>query len=368
MEKGFKVLEIFGEIEDEYISEAAKPWKKRSIFRQKPWKIAAAGILLAIVLGSSLKYQEEVKAALENAASWIGRALGIEDGDAEISANVIGKSITQNGLTVTLNEIAADDRNLWIAYSDDSREGDEKCLSSCIKIDGEKLFPEESRNISVEEKPGTTLCVEKYAIEQVKNKKETMNVKIEIWAESIHDADFLQSTDALEKNTEPYVFQVSVSEEELEKNTIDLKLDQEIDIGDGYRMKLTGFRWNPFASTIYAECSALDRRSDGIFHEYYLKGYDDQGHEICYELRGYPEMYFELNMDSWFGNFEKISRESETLTLQLYEVRDAQENQEGFDAGKDDEYEISDGDTYGDGESPLDRGIPLGDQFDIQIR
>ena len=58
---------------------------------QRKWKIAAAGIILLITAGCTLKYQEDVKAALQRVTSWIGQALGIENGDTDSYTNVVGK-------------------------------------------------------------------------------------------------------------------------------------------------------------------------------------------------------------------------------------------------------------------------------------
>ena len=72
MEKGFKTLELIGDLNDKYIYEASKPWKKQRRFlrMQRNWKIAAAGIILLIMAGCTLKYQEDVKAALQRVTSW----------------------------------------------------------------------------------------------------------------------------------------------------------------------------------------------------------------------------------------------------------------------------------------------------------
>ena len=64
--KGFKTLELIGDLDDKYIYEASKPWKKQHRFSrmQRKWKIAAAGIILLITAGCTLKYQEDVKSSI----------------------------------------------------------------------------------------------------------------------------------------------------------------------------------------------------------------------------------------------------------------------------------------------------------------
>jgi nitrogen regulatory protein P-II 1 len=66
MEKGFKTLELIGDLDDKYIYEASRPWKKQHRFFhiQRSWKTAVAGIILLIMVGGTLRYQEDVKAAL----------------------------------------------------------------------------------------------------------------------------------------------------------------------------------------------------------------------------------------------------------------------------------------------------------------
>lgn len=120
MEKGFKTLELLGDLDDKYIYEASRPWKKQHRFFhiQRSWKTAVAGIILLIMVGCTLRYQEDVKAALQRVTSWIGQALGIKNGDTDSYTNVVGKSISRDGITITLNEIVMDSKNLWIAYSD----------------------------------------------------------------------------------------------------------------------------------------------------------------------------------------------------------------------------------------------------------
>mgnify|MGYP002538715037 CR=1 FL=1 len=65
MEKGFKTLELIGDLDDKYIYEASRPWKKQHRFFhiQRSWKTVAAGVILLIMVGGTLRYQEEVKAA-----------------------------------------------------------------------------------------------------------------------------------------------------------------------------------------------------------------------------------------------------------------------------------------------------------------
>ena len=152
------------------------------------------------------------------------------------------------------------------------------------------------------------------------------------------------------------------------KNTVDLNLNQNIKM-DSNVLNLTEFRWNPFESTIY-----------GMYHgtvyidsDYYLIGTDDQGNKICYQETGRngQETMFRQTIGLYPG-YEEISPEANTITLQLYEVKNDtahQVSEEKMDKDpSDDIYEESTTYVYDGGESPIDSAIPIGDNLTIQIR
>ena len=138
---------------------------------------------------------------------------------------------------------------------------------------------------------------------------------------------------------------------------------------DSNVLNLTEFRWNPFESTIY-----------GMYHgtvyidsDYYLIGTDDQGNKICYQETGRngQETMFRQTIGLYPG-YEEIAPEANTITLQLYEVKNDTAHQvfeEKTDKdSSDDVYEESAGYVYNEGESPTDDAIPIGDKFTVQIR
>ena len=399
MEKGFKTLELIGDLNDKYIYEASKPWKKQHRFSRihRSWKIAAAGIILLIMAGCTLRYQEDVKAALQRITSWIGQALGIEDGDTDSYTNVVGKSISRDGITITLNEIVMDSKNLWIAYSDSedlnnknhtgkertkkdltSQDTDsdiqdtieDKILFTEVRINGQEiqqgLGQRTVNNNALSENP---ITVEDFTIGEEINTEGTVNIEFKVWSIAMSDAETWENIQKIQANTEPYTFKLTTSKEELEKNTVDLKLDQNIKF-DSNILNLTEFRWNPFESTIYGTY-------DGIVYidsDYYLIGTDDQGNKICYQdtERNGEDTAFQQTIDPEFTGYKEISPEAKLITLQLYEVKNDTAHQvfeEKTDKdSSDDVYEESAGYVYNEGESPTDDAIPIGDKFTVQIR
>lgn len=374
-------------------------WKKQHRFSQvqRNWKIAAAGIILLIMVGCTLRYQEEVKAALQRVTSWIGQALGIETGDTDSYTNVVGKSISRDGITITLNEIAMDSKNLWIAYSDSedlnnknhtgqeqtkkdlvSQDTDsdmqdtieDKILFTEVQINGQEiqqgLGQRIANNNALSENP---ITVEDFTIGEEINTEGTVNIEFKVWPIAMADAETWENIQKIQTNTKPYTFKLTASKEELEKNTVDLNLDQNIKF-DSNILNLTEFRWNPFESTIY-----------GTYHgtvyidsDYYLIGTDDQGNKICYQETGRngEETAFHQTIDPEFTGYKEISPEAKSITLQLYEVKNDTLHQvfkEKTDKDcSDDVYEESAGYVYGEGENPTDVAISMGDKFTIQIR
>lgn len=379
MEKGFKTLELIGELNDKYIEEASRPWEnKKNISRiAKRWRVAVAGVLLLTIIGCTLEYHEEVKAALQKVTSWIGQALGIENGDVDSYIDVAGKSITKNEITITLNEVAMDDRHLWIAYSDGNsdnkesgsqKETDDTILFTQVQVNGQEI--KQGAGVrDVGDSTGNSGLVEDFIIGEDIDTEKAINIEFKVWPGTLEDADTWEKVQKLQAETEPYVFKFSASKEELEKNTIDLKLNQEV-VFDSHSLKLTEFRWNPFDSTIYGTYN----ENIYVDSSYYLIGTDDHGNKICYKESGRngTETTFQLDIDPEFGGYTEISPEAKSLTLQLYVIKDDPEHQvyeESVDKDlSDGVYEESAGYVYEEGESPADAGVPVGEKFTIQIR
>lgn len=399
MEKGFKTLELIGDLNDKYIYEASRPWKKQHRFSRihRSWKIAAAGIILLIMVGCTLRYQEDVKAALQRVTSWIGQALGIENGDTDSYTSVVGKSISRDGITITLNEIVMDSKNLWIAYSDsedsnnknhtgqeqmkkalisqntDSDTQDtieDKILFTEVRINGQEIQQGlGQRTVNNNALSENLITVEDFTIGEEINTEGTVNIEFKVWPIAMTDAETWENIQKIQTNTQPYTFKLTTSKEELEKNTVDLNLDQNIKF-DSNILNLTEFRWNPFESTIYG----THHGTVYIDSDYYLIGTDDQGNKICYQETGRngEETAFQQTIDPEFTGYKEISPEAKSITLQLYEVKNDTPHQvfeEKTDKdSSDDVYEESAGYVYDEGESPTDAGIPIGDRFTLQIR
>ena len=125
MKKENNFLDLMGEIDEKFVYEASLPWEKRNVnLKLKLAKIAAAGVVIALLIGG-LGHPHEIKAAWGQITSWIQTALGINE-NVESYIDSVGKTITKNGISITLDEIAADKENLWVAISDNINASKEK--------------------------------------------------------------------------------------------------------------------------------------------------------------------------------------------------------------------------------------------------
>lgn len=131
------------------------------------------------------------------------------------------------------------------------------------------------------------ITVEDFTIGEEVNTEGTVNIEFKVWPIAMDDADTWENVQKIQADTEPYTFKLATSKEELEKNTVDLNLNQNIKM-DSNVLNLTEFRWNPSESTIY-----------GMYHgtvyidsDYYLIGTDDQ--ETKSAIRRQEEMVRKL--------------------------------------------------------------------------
>ena len=92
--------------------------KKQVIIKYRLLKTAVAGFILLFLAAGTMTHQEEVKAAWKQFTSWIGTALGLSE-DVSSYTDVIGKTITRKGISVTIHESGSMIKNdLWVAFSD----------------------------------------------------------------------------------------------------------------------------------------------------------------------------------------------------------------------------------------------------------
>ena len=274
-------------------------------------------------------HPHEIKAAWEQITSWIQTALGINE-NVESYIDSVGKTITKNGISITLDEIAADKENLWVAISDNINDSKEKetILLTEVEINGKAAQLDGTYALEKKEN-GTDGQVCHYRLEDTTIKDNTADIKMKVW---LFDPTEMDTADT--EDTDDYIFEFSSNWEELEKNTINVNVNNK------------------------------------EYEDYYLIGTDDKGNQGLYRMTNYgdTETVFEESRNN--TKYKGISPDAKTVTLELY-VNKEEKNRttyKKYETGIEDTYGEGEGRVYESDEDPLDLYSPVEGKIEIKLR
>ena len=346
-------------VEEKFVYEASLPWKKRNVnLKLKLAKIAAAGVVIALLIGG-LGHPHEIKAAWEQITSWIQTALGVNE-NVESYIDSVGKTITKNGISITLDEIAADKENLWVAISDNINASKEKetILLTEVEINGKAAQLDGTYALEKKEN-GTDGQVCHYRLEDTTIKDNTADIKMKVW---LFDPTEMDTADT--EDTDDYIFEFSSNWEELEKNTINVNVNKKIKISPNQNLTISKMSLNDLASTIYGN---LDNKE---YEDYYLIGTDDKGNQGLYRMTNYgdTETVFEESRNN--TKYKGISPDAKTVTLELYVNKEEKNSTtyKKYETGIEDTYGEGEGRVYESDEDPLDLYSSVEGKIEIKIR
>ena len=348
--KGWEFLTAFEEIDEKYIYQAAKPWKENKIVIVQHYiRVAAACSLLVAVIGAGLIHQKEVKAAWYKMTSLIGRILGIEKGTDEY-VKAIQKTIEKNGIAVSLEEVAADEKSLWVAYSL-TDENDISLNSVQASVDGESL--ELERQYTLNNSTGSEKTASKYFVAKFNRSKADRSQKFEI------EIGTFQNENGQVEEKDAYEFSFTADPEKLEADTKEIDIQTSIPLEKDQTFLLSEMKYNIFGCTISGVFSDMAEED-----EFWLRGKDDLGNEYVFDLTSYekPNLIFELE------NLE-IPDHAKQLNLQLYRFSGtageivSQEQKESEDA-----YIEETGTVYGENQAPEDLAVPIGESITVDLQ
>ena len=292
--KGWDFLTTFADINDNYIYQASKPWKENKIktFKMPLKKVIACAVIVMIV-GLGLTHQNEVKAAWEKMTSLIGQILGISEDTGEYIKQIQNK-ITKNGVKVSLEEVAVDDENLWIAYSMTDENGNNDVSMSSIEasVDGVKLELERQYSNYNNTDSKSKDYVARFSLKASSAKQ---NFEITI-------GNFNTKGDQLYIK-DKYNFSFTADPKILERDTKEVFIDQFIQLDEKQTVTISKAKYNLFSCTLYGTLPDMNENT-----ELWIRGKDDVGNEISFNLISYrnPELIFELAEPGSARNAKKI--------------------------------------------------------------
>lgn len=351
--KGWDFLTVFEDIDENYIYQAARPWKENKIIRFRRYMgVAAACILLVAVIGGGLTHQNEVKAAWYKMTSVIGRILGVEK-EADEYVKTIQKTIEKNGIAVSLEEVAADGKSLWFAYSltDENGENDISMNSVQAAVDGEALALE--RQYTLNNSSGSEGTISKYFVAKFNRSKAERTQKFEI------QIGTFQNVNGQVKEKDVYEFSFTADPEKLEADTKEIDIQTSILIEKDQTFLLSEMKYNIFGCTISGSFS--DMAEDD---EFWLRGKDDLGNEYVFDLTSYEKtnLIFELE------NLE-IPDRAKQLTLQLYHFSGNAGEIVSYEQNESEDAYIEEiGTVYGENQAPEDLAVPVGESITVNLQ
>lgn len=351
--KGWDFLTAFEDIDEKYIYQAAKPWKENKIVRVKRYiRVAAACIILVAAIGGGLTHQNEVKAAWYKMTSLIGRILGIEK-ETDEYVKTIQKTIEKNGIAVSLEEVAADAKSLWIAYSltDEKGENDISMSSIQVAVDGESLALE--NQYSLDNSSGSEKVTSKYFAAKFNRSRADHSQKFEIQI-----GTFQNQNEQVEER-DVYSFSFTADPEALQADTKEIDIQVSIPIEKDQTFLISEMKYNIFGCTISGSYS--DMTEDD---EFWLRGKDDLGNEYVFNLTSYdkPNLIFELQ--DW-----RILDHAKQLTLQLYHYSGTTGKTVSYEQKESEEAYIEEiGTVYDEDQAPEDLAVPVGDGITVDLQ
>ena len=253
MKYNYIFLELFGDIDEKFIYEASRPWKKRIIVKYKLLKIAVAGFILLFLATGIITHKEEVKAAWKQFASWIGTALGLSEDVSH--TDIIGQTITRKGVSVTIHEVAADKNDLWVAFSvtSDSEKTEEPVLLTDVFVNKQEIQLSESYPVLMENEDMQGEVFHYIAEDNIFTNEES-DVKIRVYTTLPEE---IQKIDEISKLDE-YVFEFKTDLNELEENTEIININKQIKINENQNLTVSQIRLNGFTSTISGKMTDLE--------------------------------------------------------------------------------------------------------------
>lgn len=314
----FRFIELLGNIDDELIYLSCQPWKKaktRNIMRFHVGKVVACAVLV-LVLCIACIFHQQVEAAIRSFTTKIAEMLGVSANLAPYT-EIIGASQTEEGITVTLEEVILAENQLYIALRedwDDSLQLEPGVEVPALNCNGNPIINGEeinARNSGIEVyKSGENTDNSQSVLATFIYADDRLPVQItEIEIEALVTGIKNYGEEGI-----PFTFQFSASKEELEKDTYSMAIDYEIKAKDGVIFYLNRLQFNKIFSRISVRTNKGPEQMPRN-REYRLLGKDSEGNSLQYHL---------FKSDKIGGSFESEgtlpSANCQWIELQLYEA------------------------------------------------
>ena len=305
----YAFLELFGDIEENYVDSALQPWKQRGEER-KIYHLGRKVACLALVamLGFCLAFHDQVYAAIKRFTTMISEGFWIKK-DLSAYTEIIGQTQTKNGVALSLNEVILDDYKLLMAFHVDPMEHENDLSirfdSDRTRINGKRCWVSSGSGGPVGDW-GFSLeggsKAQDFVLEEGYDGLDLPEGETKLHLVIMVDEEKPQSQGETDTLAE-FVYDFTITPEELRAQTVEKDLDLVISAEDGRQLILKDLTMNDLYCRIIASGSLCEDEWESDY-ELKLKGEDSFGNPVSLFGRTYiseHELLFET--DLW-GDYE----------------------------------------------------------------
>lgn len=288
---------------------------KKSINSSKDKKkyrnAAAVAVISAVCLGAAgLSTQAGAEVMMQVRES-IESALNIEK-NIDDYKTVINKRVTDNNITIQLNEVILDEKELIISTNISS----DKILGDDEFYDEDKTIYINNKKVKFTGQSGSAGKIDDKTIQSIlmydldaldeKDLDGDLDIKIVYSKVSINHKNPVRGK---------WVFEFKANKDMLMTDTNEIKLDYSFSLDNGEKITLEKYKSNDIGQNIYAEVEGFNKNES---YDIQLRGTDDLNNEIIFYLSRVRNDYLDFKYDNFYKN---IDDNAKTITLTPYAVK-----------------------------------------------
>lgn len=284
--------------------------KKKASLKKHTWKkyVAAAAAFVLILGGSSAQVRQNVYAQSQQIMESLSTLLGVKE-DLSPYSTVVGKSVSKDGITVTLNEVLLDGNSLIFSYKTQVKDAatlknlnlktiDSLLIDTDITINGK----------SIVESGGTS----SYAIDKLTSISES-EINLDDSSVLLGKSNFTINFSTLGELDIPVgTLKFAASGKELNAKTKNIALNQSFTLSDKTKITLKNYRSNMVDQKI---TFTISQNNAGLPGDILLKGKDNLGNPVEFFLGDSDGTSGTFRVDKSVGS---ISPKATSLTLTPY--------------------------------------------------
>lgn len=279
--------------------------------------IAAAAAVVCLV-SAGLFGTDAGAQVLAKVSESIASSIGVEK-DLDSYNTVVNKQITDNGITIQLNEVILDESQMQLIISDTI--SSQKALKEYESYDAEKTVYINNKKVKFEGASGSSGNLDDYSSQSV----------IEYDLSSLNNVDLNGDLDikivyskVMINYENPqrgkWVFEFKANGDALKIDTKEIKLNNSFTLENGEKIILDKYTSNALGENIMCKVENFNKNES---YDVMLKGTDDLGNKVEFYLKRGSKDSIVLEYDNIDRNLDENAKE---LTLTPYAVKFPEES------------------------------------------